>query len=110
MDHKEADTLHYIVSKLIWVAKMGRPDIEPDILFLCNRVTKSTVEYKEILKRVLQFLKQTIKNKRVVGAYNLSQLFLWVDSAYAVHPDLKIHTGGGISFLYGLVHCKSIKK
>ena len=89
MDHKEADTLHYIVSKLIWVAKMGRPGIEPDILFLCNRVTKSTVEYKENVKRVLQFLKHKINNKRFVGAENLSQLFIWVDAAYGVHPDLK---------------------
>ena len=41
---------------------------------------------------------------------NLSQLCTWVYAAYGVHPDMKIHTGGGMSFGYGLVNCKSIKK
>ena len=33
-------------------------------------------------------------------ANNLSQLFTWVDAAYRVHPDIKGHTGGGMSFGY----------
>ena len=53
---------------------MGRPNIEPEVLFLCTRFSKSTVEYKAKLNSVLQFLKQTINYKRVVGAYNLNKL------------------------------------
>ena len=45
-----------------------------------------------------------------MGADSLSQLCTWVDAAYGVHPDLKIHTGGCISFVYGMVHCKSTKQ
>ena len=43
-------------------------------------------------------------------ADSLSQFFTWVDAAYGVHPDLKSHTGGCMSFGYGMVHFKSIKE
>ena len=40
----------------------------------------------------------------------LSQLSTFGDTAYGEHPDLKSHTGGCMSFGYGMVHCKSSKK
>ena len=90
--------------------KRGIPDIKLEISFLCTRVTKSSVEDKSNLKQGLKFLKQTINDKRVMGAENLIQLYTWVDATYGVHPNLKIHTSGGIAFLYKLVHCKYSKQ
>ena len=46
LKRKCVDIFHSIVAKLPWVAKGGRTDIDPAILFLCTRVTKSTNEYK----------------------------------------------------------------
>jgi hypothetical protein len=34
----------------------------------------------------------------------------WIDAAYAVHQDMKSHTGGAISFGRGAILCKSIKQ
>ena len=45
-----------------------------------------------------------------MGADSLSQLCTWVNAAYGVHPDLKIHTGGCMTFGYGMVHCTSSKQ
>ena len=45
-----------------------------------------------------------------MGADSLIRLCIWVDATYGVHPDLKSHTGGCMSFGYGMVHCKSSKK
>ena len=84
--------------------------MEPEISFLCTRFTKIAVEGKAKLNHVLQLLKNTINDKRVVGADNLSQIFTWVDAAYGVHPYLKSHTGGGMSFGYGILHCRSSKQ
>ena len=65
------------------------------------------MEDKEKLKSVLKFMKQTINNNRIMGADNLSQLYIWVDSAYRVHPNMKSQSGGGTLFGYRLVYCKS---
>ena len=41
LDKKDADILHSIVAKLLWVSKRERPDIDPVISFLCTIVTNS---------------------------------------------------------------------
>ena len=71
---KYADILNSIVSKLLWVAKGGRPNIKSDISFLCTRVTKSTKEDKEKFRRLFQYLKHTINGKSIMGSDSLSQL------------------------------------
>ena len=110
LEKKDADVFHFIVAKLLWVEKWGRPDIEPSMSFLCTRVTKSTKEDTAKLRQVLQYLKHTIYDKMIMGADRLSHLCTWVDAAYGVNPALKSHTGGCVSFGCGMVHCKSSKK
>jgi hypothetical protein len=46
----------------------------------------------------------------VVGADELGKLRTWVDASYAVHPDMKSHTGGVMSFGTGGIICKSTKQ
>ena len=62
------------------------------------------------MRRVFKYHKNTIYDKSIVGEDSLSQLCEWVDDAYGVHPDLKIHTGSCMSFGYGMVHYKSSKQ
>ena len=96
-----------MVAKLLWLEKRVRPDIEPNISFLCTIVTNITKEEKEKLRRVFQYLKHTIYDKRIMVADSLSQFFTWVDAACGVHTELKMHTVVCMSFGYGIVHCKS---
>ena len=88
------EILHSLVAKLIWVSKRAMSGIDPAILFVFTRVTKSTKEYKSKLRRLLKYLKHTINDKIIMGADILSQFFTWINAAYGVHPNLKIHTGG----------------
>ena len=89
IEKKDTYIFHFIVAILLWVEKRGRPNIEPVILFLCTRVTKSTKEDKATLRRVLKYIKHTIYDKSVMVADSLRQFCAWVDAAYGVHPDLK---------------------
>ena len=86
---------------------MGRPDIEPDISFLCTILNDITKEEKDKLRLMLQYLKHKINDKMIMGTDSLIQLCPWVDAVYGVDPDLKSHTGGCIYFKYGMVHCNS---
>ena len=45
-----------------------------------------------------------------MGADSLTQIRTWVDASYAVHPDMRSHTGGVISFGTGGIICKSSKQ
>jgi hypothetical protein len=110
LDPKRADIFHSVVAKLLWVMKRSRPDIETAISFLCTRVSRSDENDWKKLKRLLQFLSQTIDDVRVIAADDLSKLFTWVDASYAIHHDMKGHTGGAMSFGTGILHGKASKQ
>jgi len=46
----------------------------------------------------------------IIGADSLAKSKSWVDAAYAVHDDMKIHTGGATSLGRGAIMCKSTKQ
>jgi hypothetical protein len=62
------------------------------------------------LKRLLQFLYHTKDDVRIIGADDISKMFTWVDAAYAVHPNMRSHTGGVMSFGTGVLHAKAGKQ
>ena len=106
----KADTFHRVVAKLLWVMKRGRPDIETAISMLCTRVQEPTEQDWGKLKRLIQFLKKTINDIRILAADNLGDIFTWIDASYAVHPNMRSHTGGTMSMGLGVVHAKSSKQ
>lgn len=110
LDKVKDEAFHHIVAKLLYVSKRARPDISTAIAFLCTRVTKSTTQDWEKLKRLLGYLKGTIHLKRTIGTNGLDTMRTYVDGSYAVHMDMKGHTGGLISLGKGIVHSKSTKQ
>jgi hypothetical protein len=45
-----------------------------------------------------------------LGADGMTKMMTWVDAAYAVHPDMKSHTGGCVSMGRGVFMPKSTKQ
>ena len=55
-------------------------------------------------------MKNTINDKRIIGAKIFTDLYTWIDAAYSVHNNMRGHTGGAISMSYGIMHGKSSKQ
>ena len=110
LDEYKKEVFHSIVQKLLWIMKRGRPDLETSIAFLCTRVMKSDVDDWKKLRRVLAFIKCTINDVRIIGGNDLKSIFTYIDSAYAVHPDMRSQTGGAMSMGLGVLHAKSSKQ
>ena len=68
------------------------------------------VEDWKKLKRTMKFLEQTIEDSRIIGAESLTKMKTYVDSSHAVHPDMRGHTGGAISFGTGILSHVSSKQ
>ena len=62
------------------------------------------------LYRVLDFIKSSLDNKRIIGATSLDKLITWVDASFATHINKRSHTGGTMSFGVGVIHTKSSKQ
>ena len=55
-------------------------------------------------------MKHTIQEKRIIGAVSLNKVYTWIDGSYAVHEDMKGHTGGAIYFGIGTVNASAQKQ
>eukprot|EP00957_Ditylum_brightwellii_P194305 14798449-Ditylum_brightwellii.AAC.1 len=106
LDEKRAEVFHSITSKTLFITKRVRPDLEPTVAFLCTRVPKSDEGDWKKLKMMLEFVKHTFDNVRIISAETLTDLYTWIDAAYDVHPSMRNQTGGAMSFGVGIVHGK----
>ncbi len=94
----------------MYLCKRAHPDIEQVLSYLCTRVSGPTIADQFKLDRLLDFLRDTLDDRRVIGALSLEELLTWVDASFAVHPDSRSRTGGTVSFGIGVIHSKSMKQ
>ena len=106
---KNKETFQSVIAKHLYVSKRARRDIELPIAFLCTRVACSTEQDWLNLKRVLEYLYGTLEKILMLGADKIQKMKTWVDTSYAVHKDMKSHTGGVVSFGRGAALSKSSK-
>ena len=106
----EFDRFCSVVCKLLYVALRGRPDILLAVVFLASRVSKATIQDQAKLKRLLEYLYGTYDLPLILGADDIHTLYTFVDASFAVHKDMKSHTGGVITFGRGGIACKSAKQ
>ena len=102
LSDERSDLFHSLVMKLMWISQRCRLEISTAIAFLCTRVSAPTEQDWRKLKRVLEFLNWTIDDVLTLGAESLDELLNFVDVSFAVHSDMRNHTGGGASFGRGI--------
>ena len=104
------EVFHKIVAKLLFACKRARPDIQTTVAFLTTRVSKSDDDDWKKLKRCLQYLYATKSLTLTLSANNMTIVKWWVDASYAVHNDMKSHTGAALSLGRGIIYGKSAKQ
>lgn len=65
--------------------------------------------YKK-LARVMKYLRGTANMPLTLEANNMNVMKWWVDASFAVHQDMRSHTGGALSFGRGAVYGTSTKQ
>ena len=93
LDTKKAETFHTMVAKGLFLSKRSRPDIQIAIAFLCTRVKEPTMEDWYKLHRLMDYLKRTKDECLLITMDNTGTIKWYIDVAYAVHPDMRSHTG-----------------
>jgi len=101
---------HMFVIKGMFLCKRGRPDIQPAIAFLSTRVNRATEEDWKKLVRLMSFLKTTENDVLSLDANDTGTIEWYIDAAFAVHPDMKSHTGAIMTLGNGAVQALSTKQ
>jgi hypothetical protein len=104
VDEKRAQFYHTYTAKTLFICKRARPDLQTTVSFLCKRVKDCREDDYKKLKRMLQFIRATKDDYLTLSAASLHNVRWWVDAAYAVHPDMKSHTGGAMSLGTGVIY------
>ena len=94
LDEETRQAFHSIFAKLLWVGKKARPDILVALSFLGKRTTKADLDDWKKLRRLFSYLKGTADLMLKLTVECLNVIKWWADASFAVHDDMKSHSGG----------------
>ena len=94
-DHAEA--FHHITIQLIYLSQRGRPDLQTAILFLSSRMSCPNGHDWKKLCWLKKYFDATIDLNLTLICDNSGVVTWWVDTSYAIHPNMKEHTRATMS-------------
>jgi hypothetical protein len=107
---EQSETYVHIVMQLLYLSQRAHPDIRTAVSFLCGRLTKPDEDDYKKLTRVMKYLDSTVDLPLVLAANDTGKVRWWVDASFAVHVDMKSHTGGTLSLGKGSIYSTSSKQ
>ena len=93
LDDATRDMFHHKVAQLLFLAKRARPDLQTGVSFLTTRVCQPDRDDYGKLGRLIKYLRGSKDLYLTLRADNLHSIRWWVDASFAVHRDMRSHTG-----------------
>lgn len=110
LSKERAQEFHSRTARLLYLAHRARPDILTAVAFLTTRVHKSTEEDWAKLDRVLMYLNGCPDLGLTLCVGSEFKLLTYVDASFAVHADMKSHTGAFMTLGKGPIFVSSKKQ
>jgi hypothetical protein len=110
LSNEAAAAFHTIVAKALYVSNRARPDISLAIVFLTTRVRSCNIEDWEKLHHLMEYLRDDRDKPLILGADTEGMLVWYVDALFAMHPNMRRHTGGGMTMRRGFPISVSTKQ
>ncbi len=94
-------SFHTVVAKTLYVTKCARLDTCLNIAFLTTRVRAPKTDNWEKLCHLIEYLRGDQDQPLVLSTENDGLLMWYIDALFAVHPNMRSHTGGGLTMGQG---------
>ena len=95
---EKAEMFHKMVAKALFVSARARVDLQPTVAVLSTRTKEPTNDDWLKLIKFMKYLTATKELTRRIDTNgdlpSLSILKWMIDASFAVHPDMRSHTGG----------------
>ena len=102
LDSKTAPIFHHFVAKCLFLTKRARPDISPTVAFLTTRVRAPDEDDWKKLVRLIRYLRGTPNLPHTLRASDTPVLKWFVDGSHTSHPNMRGHSGGGLTLGKGM--------
>ncbi len=109
LNTEQSTAFHNIVAKALYMVKRARPDGSVSIAFLTTRVRAPDVDDHRKLGHFIEYLRGTVDLPLILGADSSGVLKWYVDASFAFHPNMRGHTGGGLTMGRGFPIVSSTK-
>ena len=96
--------------QLLFLSQCAHLDIRTAVSFLNSRLLQPNEDDYKKLIRVMKYLDGSTDMPLVLSADDSGQIQWWIDASYAVHADMKSHTGATMSMGKGAVYSTSGKQ
>jgi hypothetical protein len=96
LGQQKATEFHNLVAKTLCSTKRSRPDTSLATSFLATRVRSPNKDDWVKLTHLMQHLRSTKLLGLTLSANGSGILKWWVDASFAVHPNMRGHSGGGL--------------
>jgi hypothetical protein len=96
LPEKRKAAFHNVAVKALYVAKQARPDIVVSVSFLTTQVRCPDVQDWVKLRHLVEDLRSTVNLPLTLGAMSGGVLHWYMDAAFAVHPNIRGHSGGAL--------------
>jgi hypothetical protein len=107
---ERAKQFHNLVAKTLYATKRARPDTCTSVAFLTTRVQEPDKDDWKKLTHLMKYIRGTRDLPLILGANGSGILKWWIDASFAVHPNMRGHTGGGLSMGRGFPITSSTKQ
>jgi hypothetical protein len=110
LDPKKAKLFHNLVAKTLYATKRARPDTCTSVAYLSTRVREPDTDDWKKMVHLMKYLKGTKDLPLILKADGSGIVKWWVDGSFGVHPNMRGHTGGGMSLGTGFPITTSTKQ
>ena len=94
LSQDDTDLFRHFLAQLLYLSKRARPDIQLAVKSLCTIViVTDTGDYKN-MARVMKYIQVKIGLSLILSIDKSGNIKWYVYAAFAVHKDMRIHTGG----------------
>ena len=94
----------------MFLTMRARPDIRLTVAFLCTRVKEPTSFDWGKLSKMMAFLQETQNKCLTLATTDPSKVVWSIDASFAVHPDMKSHSGMTMTMGKGAITLLSRKQ
>ena len=110
LETSKAVQFHNLVAKTLYATKRARPDTSTAVAFLTTRVREPDKDDWSKMVHMMCYIRGTRKLPLILSANGSGILKWWIDGSFAVHPNMRGHTGGGLSMGRGFPIVNSTKQ
>ena len=104
-----SEKFHHFVAKTLFLSKQAQPNLQTAVVFLTTRVKSPNNDDRKKLSKLMKYLQETWYLPLILEDDDSGVLKWYIDGSFAIHNDMKSHTGINLTMGKDTIYGDSFK-